>query len=312
MERTRFRGLAVAMVTPMHSDGSVDREGLATHAERLVGAGVDVLVPCGTTGESATLHFREQAEAIAVVVEAAAGRVPVMAGAGTNHTEDAVRLARAARDAGADALLSVTPYYNRPTQEGLFRHFREVARATDLPLFLYNVPGRTGSNLRPETVLRLAREVRGVAGVKEASGDLGQVATILKDRPEGFLVLAGDDEMALPVMALGGDGVVSVAGNEVPEAMKALVTAALHGDFAAARAQHFRLLPLMRANFIESNPIPVKTALEMLGRFPAHMRLPLTPLEPANRPHLERALAEAGARPVHFTHPEGDGPGGAS
>lgn len=308
MDHTRFRGLAVAMVTPMRPDGGVDRGALRAHAERLITSGVDVLVPCGTTGESATLHFREQAEVIAEVVSVAEGRVPVMAGAGTNHTEDAVRLARSARDAGADALLSVSPYYNRPTQEGLFRHFREVAGATDLPLFLYNVPGRTGSNIRPETVLRLAREVPHLAGVKEASGDLAQVATILRDRPSGFLVLAGDDEMAIPVMALGGDGVVSVAGNEVPEAMKALVTAGLHGDFGTARAQHFRLLSLMRANFMESNPIPVKTAMEMLGRFPAHMRLPLTPLEDGHRALLEAALAEAGARPVDFSHSHSEDP----
>lgn len=299
MDGGRFRGLAVAMVTPMHPDGSVDEEALQQHAERLMAGGVDVLVPCGSTGESATLHFSEQARVIARVVEVVAGRVPVMAGAGTNHTEDAVRLARAARDAGADAILSVTPYYNKPTQNGLFRHFSEVAGATELPLFIYNVPGRTGSNVRPETVLRLAREVPGVAGVKEASGDLAQVATLLHHRPEGFLVLAGDDEMALPVLALGGDGVVSVAGNEVPAGMKGLVTAGLAGDFASARAEHFRLLPLMRANFVESNPIPVKAALEMLGHFPAHVRLPLTPLEQGSRPILERALIEAGALPRH-------------
>jgi len=296
MDRSRFRGLAVAMVTPMQPHGDVDRVALRDHAEFLISGGVDVLVPCGTTGESATLHFREQAEVISEVVAVANGRVPVMAGAGTNQTEDAVRLARAAREAGADAILSVGPYYNRPTQEGLFRHFAEVGRATDLPVFVYNVPGRTGSNILPETVLRLAREVASIAGVKEASGDLAQVGTLLKERPDNFLVLAGDDEMALPVMALGGDGVVSVAGNEVPAAMKALVTAGLAGDFASARAHHFRLLSLMRANFVESNPIPVKTALEIMDRFEAHMRLPLTPMEPAHRLILEKALLEAGVR----------------
>jgi 4-hydroxy-tetrahydrodipicolinate synthase len=296
MDRMRFRGLAVAMVTPMQPHGDVDRVALRDHAEFLISGGVDVLVPCGTTGESATLHFREQAEVIGEVAAVANGRVPVMAGAGTNQTEDAVRLARAARDAGADAILSVGPYYNRPTQEGLFRHFAEVGRATDLPVFVYNVPGRTGSNILPDTVLRLAREIGTIAGVKEASGDLSQVGTLLKERPDGFLVLAGDDEMALPVMALGGDGVVSVAGNEVPSAMKALVTAGLAGDFASARSHHFRLLSLMRANFVESNPIPVKTAMEIMDRFEAHMRLPLTPLEPAHRIVLEKALREAGVR----------------
>jgi 4-hydroxy-tetrahydrodipicolinate synthase len=295
-DRSRFRGLAVAMVTPMHPHGDVDRVALREHAEFLIAGGVDVLVPCGTTGESATLHFREQAEVIAEVTAVANKRVPVMAGAGTNHTEDAVKLARAARDAGADAILSVGPYYNRPTQEGLYRHFSEVARSTELPVFIYNVPGRTGSNILPETVLRLARDMDTVAGVKEASGDLAQMGTLLRERPDDFLVLAGDDEMALPVMALGGDGVVSVAGNEVPQAMKELVAAGLAGDFATARTHHFRLLALMRANFVESNPIPVKTAMEIMDRFEAHMRLPLTPMEPAHRATLEAALREAGVR----------------
>lgn len=292
----KLRGLTVAMVTPMHPDGSVDREAVRAHTEFLIAGGVDVLAPCGTTGESATLHFREQAEVISVVVETAAGRVPVLAGAGTNQTEDAVALARAARDAGADAILSVGPYYNRPTQEGFYQHFSQIGAATDLPVILYNVPGRTGSSLSPATILRLARDVPTIAGVKEASGSLDPVGTLLQQRPDGFLVLAGDDEMALPVMALGGDGVVSVAANEVPAAMQALVTAGLAGDFASARAHHFRLLALMRVNFLESNPIPVKTAMEILGHFPAHLRLPLTPMEPSARALLEAALTEAGAR----------------
>jgi len=294
MDAARFRGLAVAMVTPMRPDGTVHRQALREHAEFLIREGVDVLVPCGTTGESATLHFAEQREVIAEVVATANGRIPVMAGAGTNHTEDAVKLARAAAEVGADAILSVGPYYNKPSQEGYFQHFQAVAAATDLPLFLYNVPGRTASNIRPETILRLAREVETVAGVKEASGDLGQIGSILRERPEGFLVLAGDDEFALPVAAMGGDGVVSVAANEVPASMKALVDAALAGDLPGARELHYRLLPLMRANFLESNPIPVKTAMELMGRFPCHLRLPLTSMEEGHRRRLEAALTAAG------------------
>jgi len=288
-----FRGVTVAMVTPLGEDGSVDEGALRKHVDDLVESGVRVLLPCGTTGESATLRPEEQRRVIAVTVEAAEGRVAVMAGAGTNATADACDLARAAAAEGADAVLTVAPYYNKPTQEGLVQHFRAVRDAAGIPLFVYNVPGRTSVNIRAETTLRLA-EADGVWGVKEASGDVAQIADILRGRPEGFLVLSGDDELTLPLLALGGDGVVSVVANEAPGLMSRLVAAGLEGDFETARRIHFRLLGLMRANFVETNPIPVKAAMERLGKFPAHYRLPLTPLGDAGGQVLDRALRTAG------------------
>jgi 4-hydroxy-tetrahydrodipicolinate synthase len=294
MTLPRPAGLSAAVVTPMSEDGSLDLPALERHVQSLVRGGVDVLMPCGTTGESATLDAEEQRRVIATCVTGAGGRVPVFAGAGSNSTARSVALARAARDEGADGLLLVTPYYNRPSQEGLRRHFAEIVEAAaGLPVVLYNVPNRTGVNLRPETVFRLA-ELEPVVGVKEASGDLDQVMTLIRGRPEGFLVLAGDDAIALPVMALGGEGVVSVAANEVPDRMKAFVSAALGGDFEAAREQHFALLPLMRANFLESNPVPVKTALHLMGRMGPHVRGPLAPLQPETLTALRAVLKECG------------------
>ncbi|MEX0979654.1 MAG: 4-hydroxy-tetrahydrodipicolinate synthase, partial [Gemmatimonadota bacterium] len=235
-----FAGLGVALVTPFREDGAFDRDAFEAHVKFQVAGGVDALVPCGTTGESATMDATEQREVIAAAVAVAAGvapsetpsgrRVVVIAGAGSNSTRAAAQLAAGAREAGADAVLSVGPYYNKPTQEGFYRHFRAVAEAAEIPVILYNVPGRTGSNILPETVLRLARTAN-IVGVKEASGDLAQVMTIVRGRPEGFLVLSGDDELTLPVLAMGGDGVVSVASNEVPAAMSQLVHAGLAGNF---------------------------------------------------------------------------------
>lgn len=295
MDLNRFRGLAVALVTPFQENGAVDRERLRHHVTVQIDGGVDMLVPCGTTGESATLAPEEQLEVIAEAVEVAAGRVPVMAGASSNRTDQAVRYAQAAQEAGADAILSLCPYYNKPTQEGLYAHFEAIAGSISVPLFIYNVPGRTASNIKPGTLLRLA-ELANVAGVKEASGDLDQVMTILRERPDGFLVLSGDDALALPIIALGGDGVVSVVANESPDIMAELVHSALDGDLPRARKAHYRLLPVMRANFVETNPIPVKTALAMMGQMDAHFRLPLTPLTPAGRRTLELALESAGLR----------------
>lgn len=286
------RGLSAALVTPMTVEGGLDLPALRRHVGHLVQEGVDVLMPCGTTGESATLDPEEQRRVIATCVEAAGGAVPVFAGAGSNSTERSLALARAARAEGADGLLLVTPYYNRPSQEGLHRHFSAVAEAGGgLPVVLYNVPNRTGVNLRPETALRLA-ELEPIVAVKEASGDLDQVMTLLRERPDGFLVLAGDDAIALPILALGGDGVVSVAANEVPGRMAALVAAARAGDFERARSLHFELLPLMRANFLESNPVPVKTALHRMGRMGATVRGPLAPLGDEARLRLERVLTD--------------------
>jgi 4-hydroxy-tetrahydrodipicolinate synthase len=288
------RGLSVAVATPMLEDGSIDFPGLKRHASWLVEEGVDVLMPCGTTGESATLDGEEQRRVLAACIEAVAGKVPVYAGAGSNSTAKAVQFAKAAREEGADGLLIVTPYYNRPSQEGLFRYYSEVAEAGQgLPVILYNVPSRTGVNLKAETTLRLA-EVESIVGIKEASGDLDQIMTLLRDRPEGFLVLSGDDAVALAMMALGGEGVVSVAANEIPRWMKELVDAALSGDLRLAREIHYRLLPLMRANFVESNPVPVKTALHLMGKFGPHVRSPLAALTPAAHETLRKALTDAG------------------
>jgi 4-hydroxy-tetrahydrodipicolinate synthase len=218
-----------------------------------------------------------------------------MAGAGTNDTRDAVELARGAQEAGADGILSVGPYYNKPTQEGLFRHFRAIAEAVDLPVIVYNVPTRTSSNILPSTILRLANEVENIAGVKEASGDMGQVMTLLRERPEGFLVLSGEDDLTYPMLSMGGDGIISVAANEIPGPMARMCDLAFAGRWPEALEIHWKVLPLLRANFLETNPIPVKTAMEMMGHFDTHFRLPLTPLSEEHREPLRRALEEAGA-----------------
>lgn len=294
MERNDLRGVGPALVTPMHEDGSVDFDAFERHVEYVMEGGVHFLVPCGTTGESATLDAGEQREVIEACVRAAAGRVPVMAGAGANATAKAAKLAAAARDAGADAILSVSPYYNKPTQAGLVEHYRAVADAAEIPVIVYNVPGRTGSNVQPATLLRLAREVENVWGVKEASGDIDQVMTILRERPEEFLVLSGEDHLTFAMMALGGDGLISVVANEAPALVSSMVDDLLAGDFDGARPTHYRLLPLMRRNFIETNPIPVKTALAMMGRMDAHFRPPLVALEKEHREPLREALEEAG------------------
>ena len=294
MEPSRFRGVGPALVTPMRRDGSVDLDAVAEHARFCMAGGVHFLIPCGTTGESATLSADEQLRVIERCVEAADGKVPVMAGAGTNSTHEACERARATVRAGADAILSVTPYYNKPTQEGLYRHYAAVADAAGVPVFVYNVPGRTGCNVTAATLLRLARDHELIAGVKEASGDLQQVMTILKERPQGFLVLSGEDHLAFPLMALGGDGAVSVIANQVPASVSEMVEAALADDWRAARAIHYQLLPLMRANFVETNPIPVKTALEMMGHGPAYFRAPLCEMAAENRETLRKALEEAG------------------
>lgn len=288
-----FQGLGVAMVTPLTASGDLDVAALRAHVEFLIGGGVHTLVPCGTTGESATLSSEEQRRVIEEVVATAAGRVMVMGGAGSNATAEAAQRARAVREAGADAVLTVSPYYNKPTQAGLDAHYRVVAEAAQIPVFIYNVPGRTSSNVEPDTILRLA-EVENIAGVKEASGDLDQAMTILRGRPEGFLVLSGEDNLTCPMIAAGADGVVSVVGNEAPGPMARMVEAALSNDRAEALELHYALLPLMRANFIQTNPIPVKAALEMMGRMEAHYRLPLLPLEDRYRAPLRKALEEAG------------------
>ncbi len=296
-EMGRFRGCFVALVTPFRRDGQVDEERLDALVNFQLAAGTDGIVPCGTTGESATLRPEEQREIIRRVVERVRGRVPVIAGAGTNSTEEAVELAQHAERAGADAVLSVTPYYNRPTPEGLYQHFRALAESVRIPVILYNVPSRTGCNLDVETVLRLA-EIPNIIGVKEASGNLEQIMEILRRRPQGFLVLSGDDAWTLPILALGGDGVISVVANEAPAEMRELVRAALAGDLERARALHYRLLPLMRGNFFETNPIPVKAALAMMGLIEENYRLPLVPPRTETRERLRRILADLNLIPL--------------
>lgn len=289
-----FAGLGTALVTPFTAAGDVDEAALRRLVRRQVEGGVDVLVPCGTTGESATLDASEQERVIAVVLEEASGK-RVLAGAGSNDTRQAVAKARAAAKLGAHGILSVGPYYNKPTSEGYYRHFAAVAEASGAPVVVYNVPGRTGSNIDNRAMLRLA-EHPNVAGVKEASGNIGQVMELLRDRPPGFLVLSGDDAVTLPYLALGADGVISVVANQAPALMAELVGAGRRGDFEAARAVHQRLLKLMNLNFVESNPIPVKASLALLGLCEESFRLPLVPPAPATRDALRAALVELGLR----------------
>jgi 4-hydroxy-tetrahydrodipicolinate synthase len=278
----------------MAEDGAVDLDAFADHVAFVLEGGVDFLVPCGTTGESATLTAAEQEAVIQRCVEVAAGRVPVLAGAGSNDTRVATELARNAAKVGADGVLVVTPYYNKPGFDGLVLHYRSVARA-GLPIILYNVPGRTGSNVGPELVLRIAGEVPQVVGVKESSGDLDPIMTLVQSGPDGFQVLSGDDHLGLAAAALGAQGLISVVANEAPGPVVELWRGAVAGRLAEARELHYRLLPLMRANFVESNPGPVKAALALLGRIRDHARPPLAPVRPETREILRSALAHLGA-----------------
>lgn len=296
---TRLTGVTTAMVTPFRHDGSLDEATFLRLLARQVEAGVSGIAPVGTTGESPTLSDGERGRLIELTVESVSGvarrpRPAVVAGTGTNDTRATIEATRRAANVGADVALVVAPYYNRPNQAMLEAHYLAVAEAGDLPLLVYNVPSRTASNVSAETLLRLAEHER-IVGVKEASGDLDQLAVIVRDRPAGFAVLSGDDAWTLPLLALGGDGVVSVASNEVPAAMVALCVAALRGDWDEARAVHERLLPLFRANFAGApNPAPVKAALSMLGLIEDALRLPLLSLDEAARPALADALREAG------------------
>jgi 4-hydroxy-tetrahydrodipicolinate synthase len=293
MENTQFSGTGVALVTPFRDDGSVDVEDLRKHVEFQIENGVRIMVPCGTTGEGATLSTDEQRLVISTTVEAAQGRVLVLAGAGGSDTADVVRKARAARDAGADGVLSVSPSYNKPTQRGLIEHYQAIAGAVDCPVIIYNVPGRTASNVLPETVLALA-EIENIAGVKEASGDINQVMTLIRERPEGFTILSGDDALTFPLLAAGADGVISVVANLAPDLMSQMVERALGGDYERARELHYRLLPLMRAIFVETNPIPVKAALEIMEHRKAHYRLPLVRPTSEVEAFLRSALTDVG------------------
>ena len=290
-----LRGCATALVTPFTATGAVDEERLRALIEYQIAGGVRLLVPCGTTGESATMTEEEDQQVIKLTIEAARGRARIIAGTGSNATSAAIEYSRAARSLGADAVLVVAPYYNKPTQEGLYTHFRAVAEAVnDVPVVIYNVPGRTSCNIAAPTALRLAREVENIVGVKEASGDLSQIMAILRGRPESFRVLSGDDALTLAMIALGADGLISVASNEAPEMMSRMVEMALAGDWAAARALHYKLLPLMETNFIESSPGPVKAALAMMNLIEENYRLPLVPVQEKSRARLREVLDEIG------------------
>jgi 4-hydroxy-tetrahydrodipicolinate synthase len=268
-----FQGCGTALITPFRSDLSLDEESLRRLVRRQIEAGIHFLVPCGTTGENPTLSREEHLRVVEITLEEAQGRTPVLAGCGGNDTREVVELARDLEGLGADGLLVVTPFYNKPTPEGLYQHYREVARATRLPIVVYNVPSRTGLNVEPATLARLA-EIETVVGVKEASGNVSQIAAIFQAVPQSFAVLSGDDALTLPVIALGGVGVISVASNEVPFAMARLTSLGLEGDFPAAREMQRRLHPLMEINFIESNPGPVKAAMGLMGLIEPVFRLP--------------------------------------
>lgn len=299
-----LRGCATALVTPLTASGEVDVERHRALVERQIEGGVRVLVPCGTTGESTTLTEEEDQTVIKVTVEVARGRARVIAGTGSNATSSAIEYSRTARAMGADAVLLVSPYYNKPTPAGLYAHFRAVAEAVaDLPVVIYNVPGRTSSNISAQTTLRLAREVENIVAIKEASGNLSQIMEILRERPEGFRVLSGDDAVTFALMALGAEGVISVASNETPELMSQMVDLALAGEWERARALHYRLLPLMEANFIETSPGPVKAAMTLMGLLEETLRLPLVPVQETTRARMREVLEPLGLlkETVHVT-----------
>jgi 4-hydroxy-tetrahydrodipicolinate synthase len=289
-----LRGCGTALVTPFRQDGSLDETAFSNLVAWQVESGIDFLVACGTTGETPTLTHDEWLRVIDLTVEVAAGRVPVVAGATSNSTHDAVEKAKeAASRPGVAAILTASPYYNKPTQEGQYRHFRAIAEAIDKPVILYNVPGRTGATIEPSTLLRLS-EVPNIVGVKDATGSISEMADVCHIMPEHFLVFSGDDVITLPLIALGGVGVISVVSNEIPREMTELTRAALNNDWATARSLQGKYLPLMQANFIESNPLPVKAVLAMMGKIEEVYRLPLLPMRRDTRSKLQRVAAEVG------------------
>jgi len=287
-----FQGMLTALVTPFRND-TVDEAALRELVERQIAAGIDGLVPCGSTGESATMTHSEHRRVMEIVVEAAAGRVPVVAGTGSNNTREAIELTRHARDAGAQGALLISPYYNKPTQEGLLAHYRAVADEVGLPLLVYNIPGRTASNVLPETIAQLARHPQ-IVGVKEASGNLDQMAEVIRTCPDDFSVLSGDDALTLPLLGIGGRGVISTSANVAPREMAELVNAFREGDAVRAREIHYQLMPLFDALFCETNPIPVKTALAMMGVIGPEIRLPLLPLSEPHQEPLRAVLKDLG------------------
>jgi 4-hydroxy-tetrahydrodipicolinate synthase len=296
-----FKGCGTALVTPFTRDGALDENTLRSLVRRQIEAGINFLVPCGTTGENPTLTREEHLRVVEITLEEAKGVVPVLAGAGGYNTREVIELAREVEALGADGILSVTPYYNKPTQEGLYQHYKAVASAISLPVIVYSVQGRTGVNVEPLTLKRLA-EIDNIVGVKEASGNVAQIAAVVHHVPERFDVLSGDDAVAMPVIALGGRGLISVSSNEIPAEMTQLVRSSLNGDFAAARAIQRRYFPLLEVNFVESNPIPVKAAMALMGLLEPVWRLPLVAPLPGSQKKIEKVLDELGllaARSVH-------------
>src|SRR6185312_503569 len=296
-----FTGCGTAIVTPFRRDDSLDEATLRKLVRRQIDQGIDFLVPCGTTGESPTLTRKEHLRVVQIAVEEAGGKTPVLAGAGGNNTHEVIELARACEELGANGILSVTPYYNKATQEGLFQHYLAIAAAIEIPIVLYSVQGRTGINIEPATVARLA-EIPQIIGIKEASGNITQIAEIICRTPEKFLVLSGDDAMTLPVISLGGRGVVSVVSNQIPGVMAELTRLANNGDFAGARRLQRQYMPLMQVNFVEANPIPVKWAMSVMGLLEPVYRLPMVAPATADKKKIEHAVEQAGLMATAGTH----------
>ena len=288
-----FTGCGTALVTPFRRDLSLDEAALRKLVRRQIEAGINFLVPCGTTGENPTLTRAEHLRVVEITLEEAKGKVPVLAGAGGYNTQEVIELAREVEGLGANGILSVTPYYNKPTQEGLYQHFKAIAEAVHIPIVVYSVQGRTGVNVEPATLARLA-QIPNIVGVKEASGNIAQMASIIQQVPESFAVLSGDDAVTLPLIALGGRGIISVVSNEIPAQMTELAQLCLSGDFAGARKLQRKYLPLMEVNFIESNPIPVKAAMALMGLLEPVYRLPMCPPKPENLARIEKVLESAG------------------
>lgn len=289
----RFHGALVALVTPF-IDGRLDEQGLIDLIEFQIAGGTHGIIPCGTTGESATIDFNEHKRVIDLAVKTVNGRVPVVAGTGANNTLEAIELTESAKESGADAVLSVVPYYNKPSQEGMYLHFRKIAESVDIPMFLYNVPGRTVVNMLPETVARLA-EIDNIIGIKEASGSLEQISDVLRRCPDDFIVLSGDDFTAMPTVSIGGRGVISVISNIWPDGMAEMMEAALAGNYAKAKEIHFRMFELMKLMFCEPNPVPAKKGVELMGKIRSGLpRLPLAPIGGANLEKLQAAMRKAG------------------
>ena len=291
--RTKFTGLGTALVTPFTKSGEMDENAVRRLGRRQIDNGTHFLVPVGTTGESPTLEPAERARMVEILVDEAKGKTPILAGAGGYDTREVIQLAKEMQKAGADGLLSVTPYYNKPTQEGIYQHFKAIAEATPLPIILYNIAGRTGVNIDTPTVARLA-QIPNIIGVKEASGSLSQMCDVLRTVPSDFIVLSGDDALTLPLMAVGGRGVISVVSNQIPKEMSQMVEAAERNDFAAARAIHNRIVGLMQINFIESNPGPVKSGMAAMGLLEEVYRLPMVPPKPESKAKIEAVLKELG------------------